>query len=126
MSAMSVTATRAWWRRASARWPSSIPTRAICTITWSNTRLRLTATLPPALSVVFLTNSGSEANDLALRLVQAHVRARGTVVVDHAYHGNLSSLIDLSPYKFNGKGGAGKPAHVEVAAMPGHLSWRLP
>ena len=80
--------------------------------------LRLTATLPPPLSVVFLTNSGSEANDLALRLVQAHVRARGTVVVDHAYHGNLSSLIDLSPYKFNGKGGPGKPAHVEVAQMP--------
>ncbi|TDR42038.1 4-aminobutyrate aminotransferase-like enzyme [Tahibacter aquaticus] len=80
--------------------------------------LRLTATLPPALSVVFLTNSGSEANDLALRLVQAHVCARGTVVVDHAYHGNLSSLIDLSPYKFNGKGGPGKPSHVEVAPMP--------
>ena len=80
--------------------------------------LRLTATLPPPLSVVFLTNSGSEANDLALRLVQAHVRARGAVVVDHAYHGNLSSLIDLSPYKFNGKGGPGKPPHVEVAQMP--------
>ncbi|MCQ4165505.1 aminotransferase class III-fold pyridoxal phosphate-dependent enzyme [Tahibacter harae] len=80
--------------------------------------LRLTATLPEPLSVVFFTNSGSEANDLALRLVQAHVRARGAVVVDHAYHGNLSSLIELSPYKFNGKGGQGKPAHVEVAQMP--------
>lgn len=80
--------------------------------------LRLTATLPDPLSVVFFTNSGSEANDLALRLVQAHVQARGAVVVDHAYHGNLSSLIELSPYKFNGKGGQGKPAHVEVAQMP--------
>jgi 4-aminobutyrate aminotransferase-like enzyme len=80
--------------------------------------LRLTATLPAPLSVVFLTNSGSEANDLALRLVQAHVRSRGAVVVDHAYHGNLSSLIDLSPYKFNGRGGPGKPQHVEVAQMP--------
>lgn len=80
--------------------------------------LRLTATMPAPLSVVFFTNSGSEANDLALRLVQAHVQARGVVVVDHAYHGNLSSLIGLSPYKFNGKGGQGKPAHVEVAQMP--------
>lgn len=80
--------------------------------------LRLTATLPAPLSVVFFTNSGSEANDLALRLAQAHTRKRGVVVVDHAYHGNLSSLIDLSPYKFDGKGGAGKPAHVEVATMP--------
>lgn len=80
--------------------------------------LRLAATLPEPLSVVFFTNSGSEANDLALRLAQAHTRARGAVVVDHAYHGNLASLIELSPYKFDGKGGAGKAAHVEVATMP--------
>lgn len=80
--------------------------------------LRLTATLPAPLSVVFLTNSGTEANDLALRLARAHTGNRGVVVLDHAYHGHSPSMIELSPYKFNGKGGAGQSAHVAVAPMP--------
>ena len=80
--------------------------------------LRLTATLPEPLSVVFLTNSGTEANDLALRLARAHTRAQGVVVVDHAYHGHSPSMVELSPYKFNGKGGAGQSSHVGVVAMP--------
>jgi 4-aminobutyrate aminotransferase-like enzyme len=80
--------------------------------------LRLTATLPKPLSVVFLTNSGTEANDLALRLARAHTQARGVVVVDHAYHGHSPSMVELSPYKFNGKGGEGPAAHVGVVAMP--------
>ncbi|GLQ52523.1 aminotransferase class III-fold pyridoxal phosphate-dependent enzyme [Dyella flava] len=80
--------------------------------------LRLTATLPVPLSVVFLTNSGTEANDLALRLARAHTKARGVIVVDHAYHGHSPSMIELSPYKFNGKGGEGPSAHVGVVAMP--------
>jgi 4-aminobutyrate aminotransferase-like enzyme len=80
--------------------------------------LRLTATLPKPLSVVFLTNSGTEANDLALRLARAHTRAQGVVVVDHAYHGHSASMVELSPYKFNGKGGAGQSPHVGVVAMP--------
>jgi 4-aminobutyrate aminotransferase-like enzyme len=80
--------------------------------------LRLTATLPESLSVVFLTNSGTEANDLALRLARAHTRARGVVVVDHAYHGHSPSMVELSPYKFNGKGGTGQSSHVGVVAMP--------
>jgi 4-aminobutyrate aminotransferase-like enzyme len=80
--------------------------------------LRLTATLPAALSVVFLTNSGTEANDLALRLARAHARAQGVIVVDHAYHGHSPSMVELSPYKFNGKGGQGQASHVGVVAMP--------
>ncbi len=40
------------------------------------------------------------------------------MVLDHAYHGNLSALIDISPYKFEGKGGTGRPRHVWVAEMP--------
>jgi 4-aminobutyrate aminotransferase-like enzyme len=80
--------------------------------------LRLKATLPAPLSVVFLTNSGTEANDLALRLARAHTRGKGVVVVDYAYHGHSPSMIELSPYKFNGKGGAGQSSHVGVVAMP--------
>jgi 4-aminobutyrate aminotransferase-like enzyme/Ser/Thr protein kinase RdoA (MazF antagonist) len=79
---------------------------------------RLTATLPARLSVAFLVSSGSEANELALRLARAHTGREGTIVVDTAYHGNTNALVDLSPYKFNGPGGRGKPRHVEVVPMP--------
>lgn len=80
--------------------------------------LRLTATLPVELSVCFFVNSGSEANDLALRPARAHTGQQGMIVLDHAYHGNLQSLIDLSPYKFNGPGGSGKPEQTHVAPLP--------
>jgi len=79
---------------------------------------RLTATLPDPLGVVFLVNSGSEANDLALRLARAHTGARDVLVLEHAYHGNLSSLIEISPHKFDGPGGAGRTEHVHVCALP--------
>jgi 4-aminobutyrate aminotransferase-like enzyme/Ser/Thr protein kinase RdoA (MazF antagonist) len=79
---------------------------------------RLTRLLPPELSTVFLVNSGSEANDLALRLAKAYTGGTDVMVLDHAYHGNLSSLIDISPYKFDGKGGAGRKRHVWVTEMP--------
>ena len=80
--------------------------------------MRLVATLPAPLSVVFLTNSGTEANDLALRLARAHTGKRGAMVLDHAYHGHSPSMVELSPYKFDGKGGEGRAAHVGVAGMP--------
>lgn len=79
---------------------------------------RLTATLPPALSVCFFVNSGSEANELALRLARAHTGARDLIVLDHAYHGNTTTLIDISPYKHNGPGGHGAPAWVHPVPLP--------
>src|SRR3954451_12367939 len=79
---------------------------------------RLAATLPDPLSVVFLVNSGSEANDLALRLARTHTGAHDVLVLEHAYHGNLSSLIEISPYKFDGRGGRGRPDPGRVAPLP--------
>ncbi|HMB89916.1 MAG TPA: aminotransferase class III-fold pyridoxal phosphate-dependent enzyme, partial [Rhodothermales bacterium] len=79
---------------------------------------RLTATLPDPLSVCFFVNSGSEANDLALRLARTHTRRRDIIAVDHAYHGHLTSLIEISPYKFAGKGGTGAPSHTHIVPMP--------
>jgi len=73
---------------------------------------RLTALMPPPLSVCFIVNSGSEANELAIRLARAYTGGRvprrrsgrpeprprgGIVVVDGAYHGNTSALVDISP-----------------------------
>ena len=80
---------------------------------------RLLATFgTPALSVVFWCNSGSEANDLALRLARAHTGKRGVVCVDGAYHGHTSEVIGISPYKFATHGGSGRPAWVRVAPAP--------
>ena len=79
---------------------------------------RLSATLPDRLSVVYLVCSGSEANELALRLARAHTGRDGVIVVETAYHGNTNALIDISPYKFDGPGGRGRRPHVRVVPMP--------
>lgn len=79
---------------------------------------RLTAHLPEPLRVCFFVNSGSEANELALRLARAHTRREDVVVLEHAYHGNTSTLIDISPYKFEGPGGRGRKPWVHVAPLP--------
>jgi 4-aminobutyrate aminotransferase-like enzyme/Ser/Thr protein kinase RdoA (MazF antagonist) len=80
---------------------------------------RLVATLPAPLEVCFFVNSGSEANELALRLARTHTGARDVIVVDGAYHGNTDTLVAMSPYKFNGPGGTGVPRPwVHVAPCP--------
>jgi ethanolamine-phosphate phospho-lyase len=66
---------------------------------------RLLAHFPKELCVVFLVNSGSEANDLALRLARTHTQHHDAIVVDHAYHGHTNATLSLSPYKYNHKGG---------------------
>ena len=78
----------------------------------------LTATLPGSLNVCFFVNSGSEANELAIRLARTHTKAREMIVLDHAYHGNTTTLINISPYKHDGPGGAGPPSWVHKAPIP--------
>lgn len=79
---------------------------------------RLGATFADPLSVVYMVTSGSEANELALRIARTVTGRRGVVTLDWAYHGHTGALIEISPYKFNRPGGAGKPDHVEIAALP--------
>jgi 4-aminobutyrate aminotransferase-like enzyme/Ser/Thr protein kinase RdoA (MazF antagonist) len=79
---------------------------------------RLTQHLPEPLHICFFVNSGSEANELALRLARTHTGREDIIVLEHAYHGNTSTLIDISPYKFDGPGGTGRKPGVHVAPMP--------
>jgi len=79
---------------------------------------RLIDTLPPTLNKCFFVNSGSEANELALRLARTHTRARDLIVLDHAYHGNTTTMIDISPYKHDGPGGSGPPKWVHKVPLP--------
>jgi 4-aminobutyrate aminotransferase-like enzyme/Ser/Thr protein kinase RdoA (MazF antagonist) len=78
----------------------------------------LLATFPPALSVVHFVNSGSEANELALRMANAATGQRDMIAVEVGYHGNTSACIDISAYKFDGKGGQGAPAHTHIVPLP--------
>ena len=79
---------------------------------------RLTATLPDELDTCFFVNSGSEANELALRLARTHTKRRDVIVLADAYHGNTQTLVDLSPYKCEGPGGAGLAAWAHKVTTP--------
>jgi 4-aminobutyrate aminotransferase-like enzyme len=72
--------------------------------------------MPDPLSVCFSFAPGSEANELALRLA-AHTKGTEIICVDGAYHGTRSSLIDISPYKFDGRRLGASP-HVHNVLMP--------
>ena len=57
---------------------------------------RLTATTAPALDTAILTCTGSEANDIALRMAEAVTGRRGIIATDATYHGNTSLVSQLS------------------------------
>ena len=78
---------------------------------------QLLDTFPDALSVCYLLNSASEANELALRLARATTGQRDMVVLEGAYHGHSTALIDLSPYKHAAAGGNGAPEWVHTAPV---------
>ena len=73
---------------------------------------------PEELCVVYYVCSGSEANDLALRMANNFTKGNENFVIDNAYHGHTNSLINLSPYKFKNKGGAGKKKNIHILEMP--------
>ena len=58
---------------------------------------RLTGKLPPALDTAMFSCTGTEANELALRIARAVTGGTGIIVVDHAYHGNSHATAQISP-----------------------------
>lgn len=90
---------------------------------------RLCAELPDSLEVVVFVNSGSEANDLALRLARAYTKSSNTIVVDGAYHGHTLSVLEVSPYKYEHskeytltRQGRGRGPYM----TPGNHIWQIP
>ncbi|CAM3365232.1 aminotransferase class III-fold pyridoxal phosphate-dependent enzyme [Flavobacterium psychrophilum] len=79
---------------------------------------KLTATLPPQLCVCYFVNSGSEANDLAIRMSRHFTKQKDIIVLDHAYHGTSTVAMEMSPYKFDSKGGSGKMPWIHKATNP--------
>lgn len=79
---------------------------------------RLAKLMPGELDVVYFVNSGSEANELALRLARAATGRSAVVVTEMGYHGHTSSMIEMSSYKHDGQGGKGAPPWVQVVPLP--------
>ncbi|MBM3516474.1 MAG: aminotransferase class III-fold pyridoxal phosphate-dependent enzyme [Alphaproteobacteria bacterium] len=76
---------------------------------------RLKATLPKSLSNIVLVCSGSEANDLALRLARQATSGVGFIVSEAAYHGNTAAVAEISPAALK-RGGV--PKHVRTVPAP--------
>ncbi len=78
---------------------------------------KLRSKLPESLSVCCFVNSGSEANELALRMARAHTGGMDMITPDHGYHGNTTGAMSISAYKFNAPGGHGKPDWVQLVEV---------
>ncbi|MCL4126568.1 UNVERIFIED_CONTAM: hypothetical protein GTU68_053242 [Idotea baltica] len=78
----------------------------------------LLETLPKELSVLHFVNSGSEANELAIRMIKANTNSNEIIASEVGYHGNTNKTIAISSYKFDGKGGARKPENTHIFPIP--------
>ena len=82
---------------------------------------RLLATFPAPISQIVLTCTGSEANDLALRIAEVATGGKGFIVTETAYHGNTAAVTDVSP-----SSQPGKPLAPHVRAIPAPDAYRAP
>ena len=85
---------------------------------------RLSKLFPEPLSVCLFVNSGSEANELALRMARTYTGGTGIAVLEGGYHGNTQGLIDVSHYKFTGSGGHAPPSWTRTASVPDEFRGR--
>jgi 4-aminobutyrate aminotransferase-like enzyme len=80
---------------------------------------RILAGFPAALSNITFTCTGSESNDLALRMAACVTGARGVIVTEAAYHGNTHLVTGVSPTMLKREGVP--PLEVRMIAAP---DWR--
>ncbi|MEZ4825152.1 MAG: aminotransferase class III-fold pyridoxal phosphate-dependent enzyme [Bacteroidia bacterium] len=68
--------------------------------------------------MIYFVNSGSEANELAIRMARTFTGNRDMLVMEVGYHGNTNACVEVSSYKFDGKGGKGAPEWIHVLPIP--------
>ena len=85
---------------------------------------KLLSKFPKSLDKVFFVNSGSEANDLAIRMAQKHTGNKKIMVLEHGYHGHTQTGIDISDYKFNNPKGQGQKSHILKVDLPGEYHYQ--
>jgi ethanolamine-phosphate phospho-lyase len=79
---------------------------------------KLLSYFPEKLNKVFFVNSGSAATDLAVRMAQNFKQRKHVAILEHSYHGNTQIGVDVSAYKFDGKGGKGTPINSIKLPLP--------
>jgi 4-aminobutyrate aminotransferase-like enzyme len=82
---------------------------------------RLLATMPTEIDQVMYACTGSEVNDLALRVAEMYTDARGVIVTRDAYHGNTSTVMETSPSL-----GDATTLGAHVRTVPPPDSYRFP
>ena len=75
----------------------------------------LLATFPTGLDQVMFTCTGSEANDLALRIARQYTGGTGVIITRFAYHGVTGTISELSPSLGSG---ITLPAHARTVRAP--------
>lgn len=75
-------------------------------------------TLPASLNVLHFVNSGSEANELAIRMAKTFSGEQDIIASEFGYHGSTNICVDISSYKFDRKGGLGAPEHTHIFPIP--------
>ena len=81
---------------------------------------RLVATFPTPLANAMFTCTGSEANDLALRIARTHTGNSGIIVTANGYHGITTAVAEASPSL-----GAGVPLGAHVRTVPAPDAYRV-
>ncbi|MEO8096786.1 MAG: aminotransferase class III-fold pyridoxal phosphate-dependent enzyme [Acidobacteriota bacterium] len=71
-------------------------------------RGRLLSLFPPPLTVCYFLPSRSEATEMALRLARAHRPGKDVIVLPGADYGITTSLTNMSPLRFQARGGSQK------------------
>lgn len=76
---------------------------------------RLLATMPPEIGHLMFTCTGSDANDLAVRIAQSYTGGKGIIVTETAYHGITQAVSEFSPSLGNN---VNLGAHVRTVPAP--------
>lgn len=76
---------------------------------------RLLSYFPAPLTNLVMTCTGTEANDLAMRVAECGTGARGFIVTRAAYHGNSAAVNEISPSAWKSRGPA---PHVRLVSAP--------
>jgi 4-aminobutyrate aminotransferase-like enzyme len=79
---------------------------------------KLLAKFPAHLNKVFFVNSGSAASDLAIRMAMTYTGKKKIMVVEHGYHGNTRTGIDISHYKYSNASGQAKQDYILETPLP--------
>ena len=78
---------------------------------------KLASKMPPGLDVTYFTNSGSEANDLAIQMARLYTGNRDVIALRNAYHGGSPSATGLTSHS-TWKYPVGGDGHVHHAMNP--------